>query len=691
MDEQPFPLPRATRETEILNGDGGTVYGPFGFKIFDTEDVHAYVRHAGEDWQTAAVTAHKVAGLEFDDFTVTFAEAVPATSDYLVQASRLHGRQTAVTRGGAISGRALEKELSKQGSVIEELRRDVNRYGSVVPVEPGRVLIAGGDGRMRPGPSADEISGAQESASIALEAAEAAQDARDAALAAVPNAFPSDRAALKALDTSSITSAYLKEPGREGQFTWRTGDYSAEIAADTAEEFYIKADSVAASAGAWVRDIPPTHHTIAHAGDLNISPISSDVVVALGEAAAGDGAASLWKKTAAPTPDVVTKTTPSGLIFERVGTIRLGEPGAIDPERYGIEWGSTADQSSRLATVIAAAEEGAILPLKGPIHLSSLVNITKRLRLLGFGNDRSLVTTNGNTAFTLAAGVNYVQMGDFRIAALTAPKIAGTYGLRTLSTSLAGGNGYLKLWNLDICGFDHGVSLEYCQLAELRGLHLWSNRRGYYSHRCVNMTLAQIISEINTVSGFTINGDSGSVTQSAGTLVSQCTAVNNGANGGTNITVAYNEYTNIHNCMIDVPASGSARNLEIIGCSRGSVIGNWIGASKGEGILATNSDMFKIAHNDILTSQSYGIALQTTHRFNISNNTLYQNQNSDILLYGGSAGPRNNLIIGNQLLSTANANSVVVVGAYSTRVINNIVEGGLVLDGADTSSGNIVI
>lgn len=81
----------------------------------------------------------------------------------------------------------------------------------------------------------------------------AAEAARDAALAAVPNAFPVDRTAMKALDTNSITAAYLKEPGREGQFLWHSGDFGAAIALDTAEGIYIKADDVAASSGAWVR------------------------------------------------------------------------------------------------------------------------------------------------------------------------------------------------------------------------------------------------------------------------------------------------------------------------------------------------------------------------------------------------------------------------------------------------------
>jgi len=93
------------------------------------------------------------------------------------------------------------------------------------------------------------------SAVVAQAEAEAdrSEAARDAALSAVPNAFPGTRSALKALDTSTVTSAFLKELDREGQFAWRTGNFSAQIAADPYEALYIKADAVSASVGAWVR------------------------------------------------------------------------------------------------------------------------------------------------------------------------------------------------------------------------------------------------------------------------------------------------------------------------------------------------------------------------------------------------------------------------------------------------------
>lgn len=62
-----------------------------------------------------------------------------------------------------------------------------------------------------------------------------------------------NRTTLAAIDTTKTTSIYLRESGREGVFLWMTGDYSAQIAADTAQGIYVKATAIAATAGAWVR------------------------------------------------------------------------------------------------------------------------------------------------------------------------------------------------------------------------------------------------------------------------------------------------------------------------------------------------------------------------------------------------------------------------------------------------------
>ncbi|RVI06485.1 hypothetical protein CN205_13945 [Sinorhizobium meliloti] len=66
--------------------------------------------------------------------------------------------------------------------------------------------------------------------------------------------YVANRTALKAIDTTKDTVVFLAAPGREGQFVWKGGDYSAQVAADTQEGIYIKADAIAATAGAWVRE-----------------------------------------------------------------------------------------------------------------------------------------------------------------------------------------------------------------------------------------------------------------------------------------------------------------------------------------------------------------------------------------------------------------------------------------------------
>ncbi|ASP79336.1 hypothetical protein [Sinorhizobium meliloti] len=65
--------------------------------------------------------------------------------------------------------------------------------------------------------------------------------------------YVATRTAMKALNTTKDTVAYLTEAGRQGIFRWTSGDFSTQIAADTAEGIYIKADAIAATAGAWVR------------------------------------------------------------------------------------------------------------------------------------------------------------------------------------------------------------------------------------------------------------------------------------------------------------------------------------------------------------------------------------------------------------------------------------------------------
>lgn len=70
--------------------------------------------------------------------------------------------------------------------------------------------------------------------------------------------YVADRTALKALDTTKDTVAYLTEAGREGMFVWRTGNYVPQVGTDTQEGVYVKANAILASAGAWVREAANT-------------------------------------------------------------------------------------------------------------------------------------------------------------------------------------------------------------------------------------------------------------------------------------------------------------------------------------------------------------------------------------------------------------------------------------------------
>lgn len=81
--------------------------------------------------------------------------------------------------------------------------------------------------------------------------AQKAEDLVGGAVGATPVA---DRTALKALDVGAITTAIMKEAGRQGLFIFMAGDYSAQVTADTLEGIYVAPASDATGAsGAWVR------------------------------------------------------------------------------------------------------------------------------------------------------------------------------------------------------------------------------------------------------------------------------------------------------------------------------------------------------------------------------------------------------------------------------------------------------
>lgn len=181
MADTPYPFPRQLRRSGILVGDGVNVeFGPFSFKIFDIDDVTVYTRPLGADqFSAASVTVTKVGNLPQDFFTIEFPTPLPASTQFYVDGARLHERTAGVTRGTQIDPTALEKEISKQGIVLQELRRDIALVDPTV-VDGDTLMMRGG--RLVKGANAADIADAQANAAIATQkAAEAAASAAAAA------------------------------------------------------------------------------------------------------------------------------------------------------------------------------------------------------------------------------------------------------------------------------------------------------------------------------------------------------------------------------------------------------------------------------------------------------------------------------------------------------------------------------
>lgn len=131
MATTPYPLPRSARRTPELAGNGGASYGPFGsgWGIFDTADVAVWRKDAGAAAFTRdpmVVVAKTNPAAAYSTFSITFAQPVPSGTRFYAEGRRVQERQLAVTRGGTIDSLALERELSKQAVVDQEVRRDVD-------------------------------------------------------------------------------------------------------------------------------------------------------------------------------------------------------------------------------------------------------------------------------------------------------------------------------------------------------------------------------------------------------------------------------------------------------------------------------------------------------------------------------------------------------------------------------------
>lgn len=227
-----FPLPRETRETTLLNADGVTVaYGPFAFRIFDVADVEVWTKEAGTARyeKSADVTIAKTTADALSHFTVTFGTALAADTPFIVVSRRIHERDTDATRDGSINSRELEKELSKQGTVIQELRRDLGRVvrsdydrpggATLASLPKGHFFKSDVDGNLIDGGDADDIINAQTYAAEAKEA-------RDDTLTRYLGAYANDAAANAAHPARPVGAQYFNETLNQMR-TWNGAEYQA--------------------------------------------------------------------------------------------------------------------------------------------------------------------------------------------------------------------------------------------------------------------------------------------------------------------------------------------------------------------------------------------------------------------------------------------------------------------------------
>ncbi|OBQ59569.1 hypothetical protein A9K72_25490 [Mesorhizobium loti] len=269
MAATPYILPRETRESAILVGNGTAgPYAPSPYRIFDIADVKVFAKAFGETVfsdVTAGCTIAKVdPASAYDFFTVTFGAAVPASTAWYHQARRVANRSVAVTRGGTLDSNQLEQELSKEASVESEVRRDIDRAASfprdfvgqtgLPPAEAGKVLAWNDDGDRLVNKSpvdlpVDAIVGAAGLTVIGKNTVPEIRDFLDTP------AYVASRAELAALDGAKDKVAIIwNEGGRNGRFVFSSSNLSTPVTADTAQGIYVApASAPTGASGAWVR------------------------------------------------------------------------------------------------------------------------------------------------------------------------------------------------------------------------------------------------------------------------------------------------------------------------------------------------------------------------------------------------------------------------------------------------------
>lgn len=298
---QSLPLPQSERRSGPYTASAGQTVFTVTFPFLAAVDLQVLVRDSAEDeWAIASLmTDYSVTGMQSPSGgTVTFGTGRAAGSQVRIDGLAPVTSTTDVTPAGTISSVGINRFFDRVVMWLQEIRRDVNSALATVAELAASVPIAvaqsadfaaealnwknraqewaqsnnpisteaGGNGttdrssRTWALASQSSASAAALSAAAGLEYSEDAEAFADAAAASAASAVEvsgtlprQPRAAIKALNTGTVKTAYLNEVGREGLWQWTSGNFAALATADTTEAICFAANGVATSLGAWLR------------------------------------------------------------------------------------------------------------------------------------------------------------------------------------------------------------------------------------------------------------------------------------------------------------------------------------------------------------------------------------------------------------------------------------------------------
>lgn len=234
----------------------------------------------------------------------------------------------------------------------------------------------------------------------------------------------SDRTALKALDTSRYTTAFLAEDGRQGIWQWLSGDVSARVAPRTLTLSVRAVDTITMAAnhrlktGDAVVPVNTANGLTANTFYNVIRVNATDLKFATSRANALAGTAVTLSAGDAQTYDVVPDYL-EGDVIVKSGAAKNGsagawlrmkaDPGAYEAMHYGFEVGGSTDNAEVLNMVQHVAEEagGGLVRLPaGDIYMVNTVYPRRYVFVEGAGKQATRLNWYTTTATIAVDGLD---------------------------------------------------------------------------------------------------------------------------------------------------------------------------------------------------------------------------------------------------------------------------------------------